>query len=217
MMRPSDHLLRVERGDAGLPSRARSPDPPLEIGWRNGRAGISPGSVIKPFAGHGVLLPDETLAQGRGSVEMKTGDDDASGPASGLAALEQARRLAYLVLGFVLLGLGIAGAFLPVMPTTVFLILAAFCFGRSSPRLETWLLEHPRFGPSLQAWREEGAIPTRAKALAVTGMTFGYGLFFLAAHPGPMAMLGVAAFMLAGAAYVLSRPRPGWPDRPQGS
>jgi uncharacterized protein len=148
---------------------------------------------------------------------MKTGDDDASGPASGLAALERARRLAYLVLGFVLLGLGIVGAFLPVMPTTIFVILAAFCFGRSSPRIETWLLEHPRFGAPLRAWREERAIPTRAKIFAVTGMTFGYGLFFLAAHPGPVAMLGVAAFMLAGAAYVLSRPRPGWRDRPGGS
>ncbi|MDN2581962.1 YbaN family protein [Aquibium sp. ELW1220] len=146
---------------------------------------------------------------------MKTGEDDASGPGSGLTALERARRAGYLVLGFSLLGLGIVGAFLPVMPTTVFIILAAFCFGRSSPRLETWLLDHPRFGGALRAWREEGAIPTRAKIFAVAGMAVGYGLFFVSAHPGPGAMLGVAAFMLAGAAYVLSRPRPGWRDRPQ--
>jgi uncharacterized membrane protein YbaN (DUF454 family) len=141
-------------------------------------------------------------------------EEDASGPGSGLTALERARRAGYLSLGFSMLGLGIVGAFLPVMPTTIFLILAAFCFGRSSPRLEAWLLDHPRFGGPLRAWREEGAIPVRAKVLAIAGMAAGYGVFLLASHPGPVAMLAVAAFMLAGAAYVLSRPRPGWRNGP---
>ncbi|WP_342635388.1 YbaN family protein [Aquibium carbonis] len=154
------------------------------------------------------------MTQGRETVEMQSGDDDASGPAGGLTALARARRAAYLAAGVLMLGLGILGAVLPVLPTTIFIILAAFCFGRSSPRIEIWLLEHPRFGGSLRAWRAEGAIPTRAKVFAVAGMVAGYGLFILAAHPGPAAMLGVAAFMLAGAAYVLSRPRPGWRDRP---
>jgi uncharacterized membrane protein YbaN (DUF454 family) len=141
-------------------------------------------------------------------------DDDASGPSSGLNALERARRAGHLALGFAMLGLGVVGAFLPVMPTTIFMILAAFFFGRSSPRLEAWLLDHPRFGGSLRAWREEGAIPARAKALAVAGMAVGYGMFLAAAHPGPVAMLAVAAFILAGAGYVLSRPRPGWRNGP---
>ncbi|WP_235679080.1 YbaN family protein [Aquibium microcysteis] len=148
------------------------------------------------------------MAQAGGTVGMNSGDDDASGPGGGLTALEKARRAGYLALGFAMLGLGVAGVFLPVMPTTVFVILAAFCFGRSSPRLETWLLQHPRFGPPLQAWREEGAIPTRAKVLAVAGMALGFGLFLVSARPGYGAMFAVAAFMLAGAAYVLSRPRP---------
>ncbi len=55
-------------------------------------------------------------------------------------------RFAYLVAGFVLLGLGIVGAFLPLMPTTIFVILAAACFARSNKRIETWLLSHKRFG-----------------------------------------------------------------------
>ena len=148
---------------------------------------------------------------------METGQHDAGGPGGGPSSLERARRASYFGLGIVMLGLGIVGAFLPVMPTTIFIILAAFCFGRSSPRLETWLLGHPRFGASLRSWREERAIPTRAKVFAVMGMTVGYGMFLVAAHPGPVAMAGVAAFMLAGALYVLSRPRPGWRRQRRGS
>lgn len=100
------------------------------------------------------------------------------------------------------------GAFLPVMPTTIFLILATWCFGKSSPRLEAWLLEHPRFGPGLRRWREEGAVPLKAKLMAVSGMAFGYALFWIGAHPGWPLAACVAAFMLGSATYVVSRPEP---------
>lgn len=118
------------------------------------------------------------------------------------------RRSLYIALGFVMLALGIIGAFLPVMPTTIFLILSAWFFGRSSPRLEAWLLNHPRFGPSLRAWRENGAVPRKAKVFACIGMAFGYILFFVAAHPTLWLALLVAAFILASAAYVVTRPEP---------
>lgn len=54
--------------------------------------------------------------------------------------------------GWLMVALGFIGALLPVMPTTIFLIAAAGCFARSSPRFERWLLDHPRFGPPLVAW-----------------------------------------------------------------
>lgn len=116
------------------------------------------------------------------------------------------KRITYLVLGLIMLGLGIIGAFLPVMPTTIFVILAAWFFARSSERLEGWLLNHPKFGPTLRNWRKNGSISRRGKTLACSGMALGYILFFIGAHPSLWLALGVAAFMLACAAYVLSRP-----------
>lgn len=117
-------------------------------------------------------------------------------------------RAAWLVLGLAFLALGFIGALLPIMPTTIFLILAAGCFARSSTRLENWLLHHPRFGPTLTAWRRERAIPRRGKIAASLGMTVGYGLFLLGARPHWPLALTVAAAMAACAYYVLSRPAP---------
>lgn len=118
-------------------------------------------------------------------------------------------RGAYAALGFVMLGLAVIGALLPVMPTTIFVILAAWCFGRSSPRFEAWLLDHPRFGPTLRAWRAEGAIAPRAKLFACGGMALGFVLFLEGAHPRWPLVLLVGLLLLACAAYVVSRPAPG--------
>ncbi|MFT3763272.1 MAG: YbaN family protein [Pseudoxanthomonas sp.] len=111
-------------------------------------------------------------------------------------------------LGWVMVALGFIGALLPVMPTTIFLILAVGCFAHSSPRFERWLLQHPRYGPPLRLWREQGAISRKGKAFAAAGMALGYALFFLGAHPHWPLALGVGVFFAASAAYVLSRPAP---------
>lgn len=117
-------------------------------------------------------------------------------------------RPVYLVLGFVMLALGIIGAFLPLMPTTIFLILATWFFARSSPRLENWVLSNRRFGPVIRDWREQGAMSTRAKILACSGIALGIVLFWIAARPGYWLWLGGAAFMGGCAAYILTRPKP---------
>lgn len=112
----------------------------------------------------------------------------------------------YLVAGLTFVALGVIGAFLPVLPTTPFMILAAACFARSSTRLENWLLDHERFGPLLRDWRTRGAIPKRAKRAALIGSIVGYTIFWLGTQPGPLLALAVAALMLFGLAYVFSRP-----------
>ncbi|MFK3664475.1 YbaN family protein [Ochrobactrum teleogrylli] len=121
-------------------------------------------------------------------------------------AISAGKRALYLVLGFVMLALGIIGAVLPVMPTTIFIILAAWFFARSSPKLEARLLADPRFGPLIVKWRDRGAIPPKAKFYACLGMLVGYGFFWWGAHPGPLLAIAVTIFMLGSTAYVLSRP-----------
>jgi uncharacterized membrane protein YbaN (DUF454 family) len=121
-------------------------------------------------------------------------------------ATSRIMRAVFLALGVGFVALGFIGAFLPVLPTTPFLILAAACFARSSPRLENWLLQHPRFGSLLRGWRERGAIPVKAKLMALGGMAIGFAGFWFGSHPGLWLMAAVALLMLTGLIYVFSRP-----------
>lgn len=83
----------------------------------------------------------------------------------------QALRLLWLLGGLLALALGVLGVFLPVLPTTPFVLLAAWCFSRGSTRCEAWLLNHRLFGPMVRDWRERRAVPLRAKQLATVMMT----------------------------------------------
>jgi uncharacterized membrane protein YbaN (DUF454 family) len=117
-------------------------------------------------------------------------------------------RPVYLVLGCLMVVLAAIGAVLPLMPTTIFLILAGWFFARSSPRLERWLLNDPRFGPMLRNWRDTGAISTGAKIIACTSMAVGFLIFWISARPEPWLVVLVGAIMAGCAFYVASRPSP---------
>jgi uncharacterized membrane protein YbaN (DUF454 family) len=76
------------------------------------------------------------------------------------------QRALWLAGGGVALATGVVGIVLPLLPTTPFVLLAAFCFARGSERYEHWLLTHSRFGPMVRDWRANRAVPLRAKQLA---------------------------------------------------
>ena len=101
--------------------------------------------------------------------------------------------------------LGVVGVFLPLLPTTPFLLLAAWAAGKGWPQLEIWLLAHPRLGPPIRRWRDHRAVPRAAKWMASAGMAASAAL--LAASPAPTAVkLAVAAVLAAIAVWLWRRP-----------
>ena len=114
-------------------------------------------------------------------------------------------RILWLILGFLSTACGIAGVLLPLVPTTPFLLLAAFAFARSSPRLHNWLVTHPHLGPPITDWRAHGAINRRAKIVAVLVMAATLSLSAAMGVVGRL-LLVQAAVLCAAAAFVLTRP-----------
>ncbi len=114
-------------------------------------------------------------------------------------------RPVWVTLGALSLGLGIIGIVLPILPTTPLVLLAAFCFGKGSPRLRLWLETHRTFGPPIRAWETTGAISRRHKrmALGMMAVTFGIGLILAL----PLHVLAIQAVCFLGAGtYVWTRP-----------
>ena len=117
------------------------------------------------------------------------------------------RRLPYLILAYACIALGIAGVVLPVVPTTPFLLVAAWAAPKASPRLDAWLYGHPRFGPALVAWREQRAIPPRAKWMACVMLLVSWLIMFGAA-PSPWVPIATGALFVAVGTYICTRPSP---------
>jgi uncharacterized protein len=107
--------------------------------------------------------------------------------------------------GFLLTALGVVGLVLPLVPGTLFLILAAACFARSSPRFERWLLDHPKLGPSIVSWETTGSIPRRAKIISILAMAVSFVLTWASGAP-PVALWIAGICLLAAASYVATRP-----------
>lgn len=111
--------------------------------------------------------------------------------------------LRYLLLGIgcASVCLGVIGVFLPIMPTTPFLLLAAACFARSSPRFHAWLLSHPQLGPLLKSYLNGEGIPLKAKVLSIGSMwvSIAVSCWFV---PWPWVRVLLVAVALAVTVYI---------------
>jgi uncharacterized membrane protein YbaN (DUF454 family) len=111
----------------------------------------------------------------------------------------------WTVLGLLALALGAIGVLLPVLPTTPFIILAAFAFAKGSPRLAERLENHRIFGPIIAEWRAHGAIAPKYKAIAVGMMAITLGSSVVWGVT-PKVLIVQAIVMLGAATYILTRP-----------
>ena len=121
-------------------------------------------------------------------------------------------RVLYTGLGLACVFLGFVGAFLPLVPSTVFILIAAWCFSRGNPRLLRRLRRHRVFGPALQDWRAGRGLSARAKVAAALSITLTFGISIGFVAEPPLLKLLLALFALGLITYLLrqptSRPRP---------
>ena len=119
-----------------------------------------------------------------------------------------ALRLFALAAGWISLILGIIGILLPLLPTTPFVLLSAYCFSKSSERLHSWLINQPRLGPMNQNWEQQGSISQHAKVTATVLMI---GLFSLSFLLLDLSLLFKSALVCTGAGvlgFIWTRPFP---------
>jgi len=114
-------------------------------------------------------------------------------------------RFAWQACGAAALITGIIGIILPLLPTTPFVLLAAFCFARGSERVHDWLLTHPRFGPMIEDWRRNGAISRKAKIMAGAAMAAALLISVLIDVPG-YALAAQAVVMVFVGLFIFTRP-----------
>jgi uncharacterized protein len=115
-------------------------------------------------------------------------------------------RGAWIAIGFVFIALGFIGVVLPLVPTTPFVLLAAYCFARSSPRFYRWLLDHRVFGTLIRDWHAGRGIAMRAKvtAVALIFLTIGSSAAFFVSSALVRVLL--VAIGVSVVAFLLTRP-----------
>lgn len=122
-------------------------------------------------------------------------------------------RILLVAAGTACVGLGVLGLFLPLLPTTPFLLLAAACYARASPRFYNWLLNNRTFGPTIREWQRYRSIPYRTKltAIALMSVTLTSSIVFFVRNPylqATLAMFGVALAVWMYRIPSRDRPRP---------
>lgn len=114
-------------------------------------------------------------------------------------------RYLWALLGLICVSLALVGVFLPLLPTVPFLLLASFCFARSSSRLHHWLLSHPTFGPLIDDWNRSKAIRPAAKRLATVSIAFVFGLSLIFGVPKHVLIIQAVVLSMV-LIFIWSRP-----------
>jgi len=157
-------------------------------------------------------MPLKDAHIGRDSSNREAMPDDSApfshDPAEPQLARSPLVRVLLKVAGFFFVALGLIGAVLPILPTTIFMILAAGCFARSSPRFRAWLIGHRIFGPPVRAWGAEGAIPMPAKIIAVSAIFLSFGVTVTFAPLPFWADIALGAGLFVLSLYIITRPEP---------
>ena len=115
------------------------------------------------------------------------------------------KKIILISLGWLCVGMGFIGIFVPGIPTTIFLIIALWAFTKSSKKLRYWLLHHKKFGPILKNWQEHKVVPRRAKILMVVLMIFASILFYYSLQK-LFLTIGLIIILVLVAIYVISLP-----------
>jgi uncharacterized membrane protein YbaN (DUF454 family) len=115
-------------------------------------------------------------------------------------------RAIYAMLGFIFLGIGIAGFYTPVLPGTINLLAAAYFFSMSSERMFRWMMTNRVFGQQLQDYRAGLGIPRKIKMVAISSIIVSVALTVTLALDGPWARASMVLFGLFGIWFILTRP-----------
>ena len=121
-------------------------------------------------------------------------------------ALGYLRRYALAGVGLLAFAVGAIGIVVPLLPTTIFWIIAAACFAKSAPRWQRWIYEHSRFGGVVRDFMVNGVIRRHAKLAALAGMAASFGLTAIVTGLTPLGLGALAVILLAVGAYVATRP-----------
>ena len=113
----------------------------------------------------------------------------------------------WTLLAYVCIALALLGLVVPGLPTTPFVLVAAWAASRGSARLHAWLHEHPRLGPPLNDWEQQGAVTTRAKIIALSFLAVSWGIMYVR-EIGTAVLVGVGLLFLTVGTFVATRPTP---------
>lgn len=121
----------------------------------------------------------------------------------------------FMLFGHLATLLGVVGIFLPLLPTTPFLLLASFCYSKGSDRFYEWLINHKHLGPPVQNWKQYGSIPLKVKLFVIPFIciNLGYVIFFVNVHHYIKGLVTIICLGVIG--FIATRPSIGRQEEDQ--